>query len=99
MNHLDRFLASYRNDTVWGDKDPGEAVRAAIENVWPLRPDYAKAELYARMMERWDNYPSGVPRKVFVQQTIRGWEYWYVRSTPPVEVPKESVADIIKKEK
>lgn len=90
MNKLEQFLASYRNDTTWGDKTAEEALQSAIDKTWPLRPDYARAELYTRLVEQWDQYV-GTGRRIFTNQTINEWEYWYVRFTP-VE-PGESTLD------
>lgn len=78
------LIASVSSHTRWGGvSDPGPAVQSAIDSVFATSPDYARAELYARLMEKWDEYKMGVPRRIFVTRTITDWMSWYVRTPRP----------------
>ena len=81
---VDRFLSNVRCALVWGNKETQEAIRDTIDGLYPYRPDYAKADLFARLVEEWDNYPAGIPRRIFVKRVLADWEYWYI-STPSRE--------------
>lgn len=90
------LIASHRSQTVWGNcDDEGAAIQNAINAVFPYSPEWARAELYCRLMERWSEYSSGVPRRIFVVSVVREWAYWYAR-TPAPSAPAELVPEDVK---
>ncbi len=78
------LIASANNARLYSnDTDEGAALQKAIDTVFPNTADYGRADLYARLMEGWDKYSYGVPKRVFVTKTLREWAAWYSTSTNP----------------
>jgi hypothetical protein len=90
MRHLaDRLVKQYdhiRLHRIHEDDRPyteEEALQAAIDETYTMRPDWARADLYAKLAENWADY-FGIGRKIYVRSTVASWEHWYVhRATPP----------------
>lgn len=59
--------------------DKGEALQAAIDETYGMRPDWARADLYAKLMENWNDY-AGIALKIHVRHQLLEWEGWYVRT-------------------
>ena len=71
-----KLLTSYNNKVAWGKNvDQGAALQDAIDFVFPFRSDEQRADLYARLMEKWAEYPAGTSRELYVASTMQKWDY------------------------
>lgn len=91
----DRLVAQYDHIRIHRTHPDGtpfsksEALQAAIDEVYTMRPDWARADLYAKLMENWNDYV-GIALKIHVRHQLMAWENWYVREgKPPVQETKE----------
>lgn len=83
------YLIVHGTDDAGSKLDVGAALQQAIDAVFAQRPDWARADLYARLAEGWSGY-SGLGRKLFAKTTIVSWDAWYVRAPAPTVKPEVS---------
>jgi hypothetical protein len=84
VTKVNRFILSYSHKIKHVTSDYEEALRLAIDDIFPMRPDYARADLFARLAEKWQEY-NGTGRRIFVTRTFRSWDAWYIRAPRPEE--------------
>ena len=71
-----KMLTSYNNAVAWGKAvDQDEALQNAIDFVFPFRSEEQRADLYARVMEKWPEYPAGTARALYVSSVMQQWDY------------------------
>lgn len=99
QQQAEHILRSYNNRVAWGeDTDREAALQDAINSAYPMRTDEEKADLYAKLMENWDEYPAGTGRLLYVVSTITKWNNYYLYSNPAkvvhgVQAPKQEEDD------
>jgi len=74
------LLRSYEGAVIYGGTaDAEEALHNAINLAVSLQSDERKAELYARLADRfWEPGMFGVTRRIFVMEEIRRWDIDHV---------------------
>lgn len=96
MTRSERLVKQYAYFIVHGKDDEGAkldvgaALQQAIDAVFAQRPDWARADLYARLADKWSSY-NGLGRRLYAKSTIKSWDAWYVRTPAPTVKPEVSV--------
>lgn len=74
------LLRSYDNIVVFGgESDHEAALHTAINTTFTLASDERKAELYARLADRfWEEGSFGTVRRMFVMEELRRWNIDHV---------------------
>ncbi|QYW01978.1 hypothetical protein CPT_Pepon028 [Stenotrophomonas phage Pepon] len=55
-----------------------DAVEYAIRQVWPLKSEDAQADIFAAIRHVFDEYPSGVSRKIALSSAVEKYRIAYI---------------------
>lgn len=84
MSQINRLMSSFRNAHVYGDIDRDEALHEAINAVFDVSEE-RKAHLYCLLDAKWDEYPHGVMRRIYIKQVLQQWHQDHLFDrTPPL---------------
>lgn len=79
------LVKTYDNNFVRAQMEHDEALHEAINSACsPFNiSDERKADLFARLQEKWDEYKPGAMRRMYVAQIVQRWNIDHIH--PPIK--------------